>query len=84
MKGNVEFYSPMGSKHEALKHYEKADSLYRAQGASPWLWNVRAMQFTLVQCVEKTQSREAALVKCREILAEEPDFSVLKELYAQE
>ncbi len=84
MKGNVEFYGPMGSKHEALKHYEKADSLYRAQGASPWLWNVRAMQLTLVQCIDKTQSREAAIARCRQILAEEPDFLTLKELYSQE
>ena len=84
MKGNVEFYGPMGSKHEALKHYEKADILYRAQGVSPWLWNVRAVQLTLVQCIDKTQSREAAIVKCRQILAEEPDFLTLKELYPQE
>lgn len=84
MKGNVEFYGPMGSKHDALKHYQTADSLYRAQGVSPYLWNVRAMQLTLVQCVEKTQSREAAIEKCREILAEEPDFLTLKELYALE
>lgn len=84
MKGNVEFYGPMGSKHEALRHYQAADSLYRAQGASPWLWNVRAVQLTLVQCVEKTQSREAAIAKCREILAEESAFTLLQEMYLPE
>ncbi len=84
MKGNVEFYSPIGSKHDALRHYQAADSLYHAQGASPWLWNVRAVQLALVQCLEKTQSREAAIVKCREILAEEPDFYALREMYIKE
>lgn len=84
MKGNVEFYSPIGSKHDALRHYQAADSLYHAQGASPYLWNVRAVQLTLVQSIEKTQSSEAAVRKCREILAEEPDFLTLKELYALE
>lgn len=84
MKGNVEFYSPLGSKHDALRHYQAADSLYHAQGASPYLWNVRAVQLTLVQSIEKTQSSEAAVRKCREILAEEPDFLTLKELYALE
>lgn len=84
MKGNVEFYSPLGSKHEALKHYQAADSLYHAQGASPYLWNVRAVQLTLVQCLEKTQTRESALAKCRQLLTEEPDFYVLRERYIKE
>lgn len=84
MKGNVEFYSPIGSKHDALRHYQAADSLYHAQGAFPYLWNVRAVQLTLVQSIEKTQSREAAIVKCREILAEEPEFSTLREMYMKE
>lgn len=84
MKGNVEFYSPLGSKRDALKHYQAADSLYHTQGTSPYLWNVRAVQLTLVQCIEKTQSREAAIVKSREILVEEPAFTLLREMYLPE
>lgn len=80
MKGNVEFYSPVGSKHEALLYYEKADSLYHAQGLPPYLWNVRAVQLTLVKCLEKTKGREVAMKRGAEFLSEEPDFHELETL----
>lgn len=81
MKGNVEFYGPMGSKHEALKHYRKADSLYHAQPSDMYLWNMRAVQLTLVQCIEKTEGVQAAIQCCNDILAEEPDFFFIRDTY---
>lgn len=81
MKGNVEFYSPVGNKKEALRCFLTADSLYRAQGASPYLWNVRAVQATIVQCIEKTRSREEAISMCYDLLRQEPAFSFIRDVY---
>lgn len=79
MKGNTEFYNPMGSKSAALRCYLKADSIYHTQPQSAYLWNVRAVQVTIVQCLEKTGQRQAAIRKCRELLQEEPDFRYIRD-----
>lgn len=81
MKGNTEFYNPMGSKSAALRCYLKADSIYHTQPQTACLWNVRAAQVTLVQCLEKTGQRQAAIRKCHELLQEEPDFRYIREEY---
>ena len=84
MKGNVEFYSPFGSKQNALKCYQAADSIYHAKTIPAYMqWNVRAVQLTLVQCIEKTSDRQAAIAKSKQVLAEEPNFSLLKQMYAE-
>lgn len=84
MQGNVEFFNPIfGSKQKALRYYQKADSIYHnhpEQYNYP-RWNVRAMQITLVQSLGKTGLREEAIKKCREILAEEPNFPFIKDIY---
>jgi hypothetical protein len=38
MQGNVEFYSPFGSKKAALEYFQKADSLYGVAGADYERW----------------------------------------------
>lgn len=81
MKGNVEFYNPLGSKQAALLYFQKADSIYHTQDTSPYLWNVRAVQMTLVQCIEKTSGKQEAIRACYEILKEEPNFSFIRDSY---
>ena len=76
MQGNVEFYSPFGNKKRALEYYVKADSIYRAQGTTD-LWNVRAVQMTLVQCLDKLGRKEEAASKREEYLREEPNLKTL-------
>lgn len=84
MKGNVEFFNPIfGSKQKALLFYQQADSLYRlqlAQHAYP-RWNHRALQITLVQSLGKTGQKEAAIEMCQQILAEEPNFPFIRDIY---
>ncbi len=84
MKGNVEFYSPLGDKTVALECYQRADSVYHARHTSHYLWNVRAVQMTLVQCLEKTGQHKAAIDKCHELLREEPNFHFIRDVYLPE
>ena len=84
MKGNVEFFNPIfGSKQKALQFYQKADSLYRLQPAQHQYprWNHRALQITLVQSLGKTGQKEAAIEMCQQILAEEPNFPFIRDIY---
>ena len=60
MQGNVEFYSPFGSKKEALVYYQKADSLYGVAGADYERWNRRAVQMTYILCLHKLRREEEA------------------------
>ena len=53
MKGNVEFYSPLGSKKRALEYFKKADSLYTAQGEAYEQWNHKAVEMNIEMCLEK-------------------------------
>lgn len=73
MQGNVEFYSPFGSKKEALVYYQKADSLYGVAGADYERWNRRAVQMTYILCLHKLRREEEAKKLCEELLAEEPN-----------
>lgn len=84
MKGNVEFYGPFGDKTLALACYQQADSVYHARHTSHYLWNVRAAQMTLVQCLEKTGQHQAAIDKCHELLREEPNFHFIRDVYLPE
>lgn len=73
MQGNVEFFSPFGSKKTALAHYQKADSLYKVAGAEYERWNRRAVQMTYIQCLNKQRRETEAKALCAELLAEEPN-----------
>ena len=88
MQGNVEFYSPFGSKKAALEYFQKADSLYGVAGADYERWNRRAVQMTYIQCLSKQRRKEEAIALCAELLAEEPNHvnfqQLLKELHARD
>lgn len=53
MKGNVEFYSPFGSKRKALNYFQKADSIYAIHGEKWEQWNHRAVEMNIEMCREK-------------------------------
>ena len=53
MKGNVEFYSPMGSKKKALEFFLEADKLYASRGTDYEQWNRRAVEMNIEMCKEK-------------------------------
>ena len=80
MQGNVEFYSPFGSKKEALVYYQKADSLYGVAGADYERWNRRAVQMTYILCLHKLRRGKEAIKLCEELLAEEPNNVNLQQL----
>ena len=80
MQGNVEFYSPFGSKKEALIYYQKADSLYGVAGADYERWNRRAVQMTYILCLHKLRREDEAKKLCEELLAEEPNNVNLQQL----
>jgi predicted Zn-dependent protease len=88
MQGNVEFYSPFGSKKAALEYFQKADSLYGVAGADYERWNRRAVQMTYIQCLSKQRRKEEAIALCAELLAEEPNNvnfqQLLEELHARD
>ena len=84
MQGNVEFFNPFfGSKQKALKYYLKADSIYIVHGDQYNYprWNIRALQIPLLQSMEKLGYTEQAIQKCDEILARDPYFPFITELY---
>ena len=86
MQGNVEFYSPFGSKKTALEYFQKADSLYSVAGVDYERWNRRAVQMTYIQCLNKQRRRGEAIALCEKLLAEEPNNvnfqQLLEELHA--
>ena len=88
IQGNVEFYSPFGSKKAALEYFQKADSLYGVAGADYERWNRRAVQMTYIQCLSKQRRKEEAIALCAELLAEEPNNvnfqQLLEELNARD
>ena len=53
MKGNVEFYNPMGSKKQALEFLQKADSAYCTSAKEYEQWNHTAVKMTIEQCKQK-------------------------------
>ena len=53
MKGNVEFYSQLGSKKKALEFFQKADKLYAEKGAEYEQWNHKAVEMNIEMCKEK-------------------------------
>ena len=73
MQGNVEFYSPFGSKKAALEYFQKADSLYGITGADYERWNRCAVQLTYIQCLNKQRRRYEAIALCEKLLSEEPN-----------
>ena len=73
MQGNVEFYSPFGSKKAALEYFQKTDSLYGVAGADYERWNRRAVQLTYIQCLDKQRRSDEAIALCEKLLAEEPN-----------
>ena len=86
MQGNVEFYSPFGSKKTALEYFQKADSLYGVVGADYERWNRRAVQMTYIQCLHKQRRGDEAIALCEKLLTEEPNNvnfqQLLEELHA--
>ena len=83
MQGNVEFYSPFGSKKKALGYYLKADSIYHQMPNTNELWNVRAVQMTIVQCLDKLNKAEEAKQRCAQYLEEEPNCLIFQSLWAE-
>lgn len=83
MQGNVEFYSPFGSKKKALDYYQRAEQLYLQQHQAKELWNVRAVQMTIVQCLEKMNREEEAKQQCLQYLKEEPNCVIFQLLLAE-
>lgn len=83
MQGNVEFYSPFGSKKKALEYYLKADSIYHQMPNTAELWNVRAVQMTIVQCLAKMNRAEDAKQQCMQFLEEEPDCVIFQNLLSE-
>lgn len=53
MKGNVEFYSPFGSKRRALDYLQQADSIYAIRGEEYEQWNRRAVKMHIEMCKDK-------------------------------
>ena len=53
MLGNVEFYSPMGSKKRALEYFQQADSVYCVHAEEYEQWNHHAVKATIEQCKDK-------------------------------
>ena len=80
IQGNVEFYSPFGSKKAALEYFQKADSLFRISCAEYERWNQRAVQFTYIQCLDKLRREDEAKTLCEQLLAEEPNNVNFKQL----
>ena len=83
MQGNVEFYSPFGSKKKALEYYLKANSIYHQMPNTAELWNVRAVQMTIVQCLAKMNRAEDAKQQCMQFLEEEPDCVIFQNLLSE-
>ena len=83
MQGNVEFYSPFGSKRKALTYYLKADSIYHQLPHANELWNLRAVQMTIVQCLEKLNRADEAKQRCAQYLEEEPNCLIFQSLWAE-
>ena len=83
MQGNVEFFNPFfGSKQKALKYYQKADSIYNTSSHYDYpRWNIRALQIPLLQSMEKLGLIEEGIQKSYEILAKDPYFPFITELY---
>ncbi len=78
MQGNVEFYSPFGSKRKALSAYRKAEAAYLQMDEKPW--NILAVQMTIVQCLEKMGKRTEAIMQCQQYLQAEPDCVIFQQL----
>lgn len=83
MQGNVEFYSPFGSKKKALDYYLQADSLYHQVPQWQELWNVRAVQMTIVQSLAKMNKKEDAKHYCEKFLLEEPKCLIFQQLLSE-
>lgn len=82
MQGNVEFYSPFGNKKKALEYYQKSNTLYHQMPDAKELWNVRAVQMTIVQCLAKMNRAEEAKQQCELFLKEEPNCLIFQTLMA--
>ena len=82
MLGNVEFYSPFGNKKKALEYYQKSNTLYHQMPDAKELWNVRAVQMTIVQCLAKMNRAEEAKQQCELFLKEEPNCLIFQTLMA--
>ena len=83
MQGNVEFYSPFGSKKKALAYYQRADSLYQEGAKEYEQWNRCAVQLTMVQCLIKQEKKKEAKRLCEQYIAKEPAFELMKQLLKQ-
>lgn len=83
MQGNVEFYSPFGSKKTALGYFQKADSLYAIAGADYERWNRRAVQMAYIHCLSKQRKKNEAIALCESLLAEEPQNVNFQQLLEQ-
>jgi len=80
MQGNLEFYNPFGSKKKALEYFQRAENMYQQMPDAYELWNLRTVQMTIVQCLDKLGHREAACKQCEQYLAEEPNSVIFQQL----
>ncbi len=84
LKANVDFYCPKafgGDKKRALKYLLRAEQLYQEQALTQYNWNYRALQLCIAQCYEKSGNKAKAIEKCQSILAEEPEFQYIANVY---
>ena len=53
MMGNIEYFSPFGSKKKALQYFMQADSLYTVKGEEYQQWNQHSVQKNIEQITQK-------------------------------
>ena len=87
LKGNVDFYAPKafgGNKEKALDYFLKAKKYFKERGNYKYLWNYWSMEMCIAQCYEKTGRLDEAIAQCRAILAQNPDFTYIRDEYLPE
>lgn len=87
MRGSLFFYCPKtfgGDKQQALNYLIKAEKIFRERADTINNWNYRSAQMIIAQCYEKTDRKEQAIVCCKKILHQEPNFSYIRDFYLPE
>lgn len=84
LKANTCFYAPKvagGDKQKALHYFLRAEQLFRETNCTTYNWNYRVAQLCVAQCYEKLGQLYSAIAQCEAILAEEPNFTYVRDTY---
>lgn len=84
LKANTCFYAPKvagGDKNKALHYFQRAEQIFKDLNATENNWNYRIAQLGVAQCYEQLGQKEKAIEKCKDILAEEPDFEFVRDTF---